>query len=123
METFKFLSSDDGTNKKPSARKNINYVAGMMINTGDDEEYEHDDELNEGNVRNDDYELESGEEEEAGEGKRKGQGKMSKKTTMSGMTICMGSITHSMRVLVECNRMLKVEAVVILKMQVENKGQ
>ena len=40
METFDLLSSDDDTNKKPCAKKNINYVAGMKINIGGDEEYE-----------------------------------------------------------------------------------
>ena len=61
------FSSDNDINKKPRAKKNINYVAGMVINTGDNEGYEHNDELKEGNVRKDDDMLGSNEEEEDGE--------------------------------------------------------
>ena len=70
------LSSDNDPNKKHRAKKNINSVADMMIHTGGDREHEHDDELDDGNVWNDDYELESEEEEKTGdENKERKRGK------------------------------------------------
>ena len=52
METFELLRSDDDTNKKPRAKKNIDLVTGMVINTRDNQEYKHDDEINDGDVGN-----------------------------------------------------------------------
>ena len=75
MEPFELLSSDDDTNDKPRAKKNINSVAGMMINIKDNEEYEQDDEFNDGDVGNYHYESESEEEEEAGDKNEAGEGK------------------------------------------------
>ena len=67
VKTFELFPSDDDAYKKPRAKKNIYSVADMMIHTGDNREHEHDDELDDGNVWNDDYELQSEEEEEAGD--------------------------------------------------------
>ena len=71
METFELLTSDDDANKKPCAKKNINYFTGMIINTGGGKKYEHNDELAEGDVRKDDYEL--GSDGEENEERKKGK--------------------------------------------------
>ena len=64
VETFDLLSPDDDIDKKPCVNKNTNFGAGTTINTGDDDEYEFNNELEEGNDGDDDDELGSDEEEE-----------------------------------------------------------
>ena len=64
VEMFDLLSSDDDKNKKPYANKNTNFIVGMTKNTGDNEEYEHKDELEQDNKEKDDNVVGSDEEEE-----------------------------------------------------------
>ena len=70
METFDLLSSDDAANKKPCAKTNIKFVTGMTIDTGDDEEYDLDNNFEEDNAEEDEDELGFNEEEEDGEKRR-----------------------------------------------------
>ena len=75
METFDLLSPDDDIDKKPCVNKNTNFGAGTTINTGGDDEYEFNNELEEGNDGDDDDELGSDEEEDGVKMRtKKGQG-------------------------------------------------